>query len=153
MGGPNLEIFKFALYIFTPVVTMRMSFSSPIPSPFHSLSISLSLPSLPSLSPISPPFLLPLLTHSLTHTLPATVYFGTNLDQRFAVPDFWPRPEETHRIPFERAEIVAEMERLKRKRLWLREQRLRNGAREARGDVRAGAGEGRREGEGDEEGG
>lgn len=51
-------------------------------------------------------------------------YYGTNLDARFAVPDFWPKPEQTHRIPHEREEIHAERERLKEKRLWLREKRL-----------------------------
>ncbi|KAL8687969.1 MAG: hypothetical protein Q9218_006002 [Villophora microphyllina] len=40
-------------------------------------------------------------------------YFGTNLESRFTVPDFWPAPEKTHRIPFERDEMKAELERLK----------------------------------------
>jgi protein PET100, fungi type len=136
MGGPNLEIFKFALYIFTPVMTMRMfpllpSHSTskilhPLPAPpipnsqFPTPSYPLPLPFrlLPSPPIPTPP--------APDRNPPKTVYFGTNLDRRFAVPDFWPRPEETHRIPFEREEIVAEMERLKRKRLRLREQRLRN---------------------------
>ncbi|KAF8427393.1 hypothetical protein EV426DRAFT_589856 [Tirmania nivea] len=52
-------------------------------------------------------------------------YFGTNLDERFAVPDFWPRKEETHRIPFEKDEIRGELERLRRRRLERRERRLR----------------------------
>jgi protein PET100, fungi type len=169
MGGPNLEIFKFALYVFTPVMTMRMfsiffpSFTlvlaeppPPLPSPILQLPrfpISLPLPP-PSLRPPPPSLILiPLLppnpfnppsTHPPSLTLPLhTVYFGTNLDRRFAVPDFWPKPSETHRIPFERDEIAAEMERLKRKRLWLREQRLKNeragehqqqGQRERKGD-------------------
>ena len=51
-------------------------------------------------------------------------YFGTNLDQRFAVPDFWPKPEQTHKIPYERDEISAELERLKLKRLAARNRRL-----------------------------
>lgn len=51
-------------------------------------------------------------------------YFGTNLDERFAVPDFWPRKEETHRIPFEKDEIRGELERLRRRRLERRERRL-----------------------------
>ena len=37
-------------------------------------------------------------------------YFGTNLDSRFKVPDFWPKPESTYKIPFEREEIEAELE-------------------------------------------
>ena len=52
-------------------------------------------------------------------------YFGTNLENRFSVPDFWPRPEETHRIPFEKEEIAKELERLKNKRLVKRDMRLK----------------------------
>jgi protein PET100 len=44
-------------------------------------------------------------------------YFGTNLDGRFNVPDFWPKPEQTHKIPFERDEIAKELERLKARNL------------------------------------
>jgi protein PET100, fungi type len=51
-------------------------------------------------------------------------YYGTNLDNRFSVPDFWPKPEQTNRIPFERDEIKSELERLKQRRLYLREKRL-----------------------------
>ena len=51
-------------------------------------------------------------------------YFGTNLEERFSVPDFWPAPESTHKIPFEREEIKAEVERLKAKRLAKRAKRL-----------------------------
>jgi len=51
-------------------------------------------------------------------------YYGTNLDRRFSVPDFWPKPEQTNRIPFEREEIHSELERLRQRRLFLREKRL-----------------------------
>lgn len=51
-------------------------------------------------------------------------YFGTNLESRFSVPDFWPAPESTHKIPFERDEIKAEVERLRAKRLAKRKRRL-----------------------------
>lgn len=51
-------------------------------------------------------------------------YYGTNLDRRFSVPDFWPKPEQTNRIPFEKEEIHSELERLRQKRLLLREKRL-----------------------------
>ena len=51
-------------------------------------------------------------------------YFGTNLEERFSIPDFWPAPESTHKIPFEREEIKAEVERLKAKRLAKRAKRL-----------------------------
>lgn len=52
-------------------------------------------------------------------------YYGTNLDGRFSTPGFWPTPEQTHKIPFERDEIKGELERLRQKRLYLRERRLR----------------------------
>ena len=51
-------------------------------------------------------------------------YFGTNLESRFSVPDFWPKPENTHRIPFERDELKEELERLKQMRLQRRARRL-----------------------------
>jgi protein PET100 len=51
-------------------------------------------------------------------------YYGTNLDNRFSVPDFWPKPEQTNRIPFEREEIRSELERLRERRLFLRDRRL-----------------------------
>lgn len=59
-------------------------------------------------------------------------YYGTNLDQKFSTPDFWPKPEQTHKIPFEREEIKSELERLREKRLWIRERRLAMQARQAR---------------------
>ncbi|KAJ6264755.1 hypothetical protein Dda_0906 [Drechslerella dactyloides] len=74
MGGINLEVFKFGVYILFPIASMY--------------------------------------------------YFGTNLDSRFSVPDFWPKREETHRIPFERDEIRMELDRLKRQRLQRRKERL-----------------------------
>nr|POE53384.1 fad-linked oxidoreductase [Quercus suber] len=51
-------------------------------------------------------------------------YFGANLDSRFAVPDFWPKPGQTHTIPFEREDINDELERLKQRRLAARARRL-----------------------------
>ena len=51
-------------------------------------------------------------------------YFGTNLEERFNIPDFWPAPETTHKIPFERDEIKAEVARLRAKRLEKRARRL-----------------------------
>ncbi|KAI1000790.1 hypothetical protein K3495_g7409 [Podosphaera aphanis] len=78
MGGLNLEVFKFSMYIMFPIAVMY--------------------------------------------------YYGTNLDNRFSVPGFWPKPEESYKIPFEREEIKAELERLKRKRLELREKRLQSEA-------------------------
>lgn len=51
-------------------------------------------------------------------------YFGTNLDERFSVPDFWPKAEQGNRVPFEKDEIQAELARLRAKRLYLRDQRI-----------------------------
>ena len=51
-------------------------------------------------------------------------YFGTNLDTRFHVPDFWPKPEETHKIPFEKEDQVELAKRLKEIRLEKRRRRL-----------------------------
>lgn len=39
-------------------------------------------------------------------------FFGTNLDNRFAVRDFWPRPEECNKVPRDREEVKAEYERI-----------------------------------------
>ncbi|KAK3075529.1 hypothetical protein LTR53_001059 [Teratosphaeriaceae sp. CCFEE 6253] len=74
MGGPNLEVFKFGMYILFPIGVMY--------------------------------------------------YFGTNLDSRFRVPDFWPKEGTTHTIPFEREEIKEELERLRARRLAVRARRL-----------------------------
>ena len=51
-------------------------------------------------------------------------YFGTNLDQRFAVPEFWPKAENANKVPTDREEIRAELERLRARRLYNRERRL-----------------------------
>ena len=51
-------------------------------------------------------------------------YFGTNLENRFSVHDFWPKPETTHKIPFEKDEIKGELERLRTRRLAMRARRL-----------------------------
>ncbi|KXJ88775.1 hypothetical protein Micbo1qcDRAFT_206925 [Microdochium bolleyi] len=74
MGGTNLEVFKFGMYVMFPIGIMY--------------------------------------------------YFGTNLDERFNVPDFWPKAEEGNKVPFEKDEIHAELARLRAKRLYLRDQRL-----------------------------
>ncbi|KAI1365231.1 hypothetical protein F5Y08DRAFT_338941 [Xylaria arbuscula] len=60
-------------------------------------------------------------------------YFGTNLDERFAVPEFWPKPEQANRVPLEKDEIHAELQRLRTRRLYLRDRRL-----EAEAAARAG---------------
>jgi protein PET100, fungi type len=62
-------------------------------------------------------------------------YFGTNLEQRFAVPDFWPTQAQSHKIPFEKEEIKAELLRMQQ------EMRARKEEREAEGRM---ASEGRK---------
>jgi len=47
-------------------------------------------------------------------------YFGTNLENRFSVPGFWPTQEQSHKIPFEREEIRAEVQRIRQKMADLR---------------------------------
>ncbi|KAH7371996.1 hypothetical protein BKA66DRAFT_423317 [Pyrenochaeta sp. MPI-SDFR-AT-0127] len=44
-------------------------------------------------------------------------YFGTNLDGKFTVPEFWPKPGQTHKIPYDREEIAKELERIKERNL------------------------------------
>ncbi|KAL8995162.1 MAG: hypothetical protein Q9169_005047 [Polycauliona sp. 2 TL-2023] len=85
MGGSNLEIFKFGMYIMFPIGWMY--------------------------------------------------YFGTNLERRFAVPDFWPAPETTHKIPFERDELKAELERLRTRRLEGRARRVHEAQNQGEGRV------------------
>ncbi|KAI1754341.1 hypothetical protein F4782DRAFT_494089 [Xylaria castorea] len=74
MGGLNLEVFKFGMYVMFPIGIM--------------------------------------------------FYFGTNLDERFAVPDFWPKPEQVNRVPHDKDEIHAELQRLRARRMYLRDRRL-----------------------------
>ena len=65
-------------------------------------------------------------------------YFGTNLESPFLVPDFWPAPETTHKIPFEREELDQMAEQLKAERLERRRRRLE----QARVEMKEGAGDG-----------
>lgn len=51
-------------------------------------------------------------------------YFGTNLENRFSVPGFWPDPESTNKFPTERKEQVLLLEELKKQRLERRRRRL-----------------------------
>ena len=61
-------------------------------------------------------------------------YFGTNLDTRFSVPDFWPEPGTTHKIPFEKEELKELSEQLKAQRLERRRIRLEQARVEMRGE-------------------
>lgn len=58
-------------------------------------------------------------------------YFGTNLDERFSVPGFWPTAEQSHKIPFEKEEIDRELARMRTVDAVRRERRLRREAMEA----------------------
>ncbi|KAI9656368.1 MAG: hypothetical protein M1831_004620 [Alyxoria varia] len=106
------------------------------------------------------------LNHRLTHHLSGTrleilkfafyisfpigfmYYFGVNLTNdetspfREAARDFWPDREMTHKVPFEREEIREEMERLRARRLEVRERRLEREALEEEGRRRLEGGEG-----------
>ncbi|CAI4219516.1 unnamed protein product [Parascedosporium putredinis] len=73
MGGLNLEVFKFGMYLLFPIGIM-----------YH---------------------------------------FGTNLDSRFAVEGFWPKPEETNKVPHSKEEIKAEYEKIVARQRVLMERR------------------------------
>ncbi len=51
-------------------------------------------------------------------------YFGTNLENRFSVPGFWPEQETLNKIPYESREQVLLLEQLKKTRLERRRKRL-----------------------------
>jgi protein PET100 len=51
-------------------------------------------------------------------------YFGTNLDERFSVPGFWPTAEQSHKIPLEKEEIDRELWRMRMVEAVRRERRL-----------------------------
>ncbi|PYH94238.1 hypothetical protein BO71DRAFT_483916 [Aspergillus ellipticus CBS 707.79] len=52
-------------------------------------------------------------------------YFGTNLDDRFSVPGFWPTAEQSHKIPLDKEEIDKELARMRMVDTVRREKRLR----------------------------
>ncbi|KAI0166579.1 hypothetical protein GGR57DRAFT_510205 [Xylariaceae sp. FL1272] len=90
MGGLNLEVFKFGMYVMFPIGIMY--------------------------------------------------YFGTNLDERFSVPDFWPKPEQANKVPLDRDEIHAELQRLRNRRLYLRDRRIEQETANRREDGNGNAG-------------
>lgn len=51
-------------------------------------------------------------------------YFGTNLENRFSVPDFWPAPDTTHKIPYEKEEQKDMLKKLKAMRMERRRRRF-----------------------------
>ena len=73
----------------------------------------------PTSSPSPHPPTNPLFQFGMYILFPISImyYFGTNLDGKFTVPEFWPKPGQTHKIPYEREEIAKELERLKARNL------------------------------------
>lgn len=58
-------------------------------------------------------------------------YFGTNLDDRFRVKDFWPTAEQSHKIPLDKEEIDQELSRMRMLDSTRRERREREAAAQA----------------------
>ncbi|KAA8643281.1 hypothetical protein EYZ11_002339 [Aspergillus tanneri] len=54
-------------------------------------------------------------------------YFGTNLDERFNVPGFWPTTEQSHKIPLDKEEIDLELARMRMVDATRRERRQATG--------------------------
>lgn len=104
MGGPNLEVFKVS-YFWHP--RLRPAISNLATSHFPQIQILGRYDNTDSLQ----------FGMYILFPIGVMYYFGTNLDNRFSVPDFWPKPEQTHKIPFERDEIVKELERIKARNL------------------------------------
>ncbi len=82
-------------------------------------------------------------------------YFGTNLENRFSVPDFWPSQEQSHRIPYEREEIREEVMRIARetREREVRRERVERQMREGLEEAKSGGGLERRRGAGEGNGG
>ncbi|RMD41485.1 hypothetical protein DV735_g3643, partial [Chaetothyriales sp. CBS 134920] len=86
LRGPNLEIFKFGMYLAFPIGWMY--------------------------------------------------YFGTNLDERFTVPGFWPTQEQSHKLPKESEELAREVERIRLQIKERVEQRQKMQLEEAKANLR-----------------
>lgn len=115
LGGTNLEVFKVRLFL--PPAARRLRTSS------SRLSCQPWVRELMFVFVIAHQFGM-----YIMFPIGWMYYFGTNLDQRFSVPDFWPKAGETHRIPFEREELGVELERLRTRRLAIRDARLQREA-------------------------
>ncbi|GIJ89994.1 hypothetical protein Asppvi_008940 [Aspergillus pseudoviridinutans] len=66
-------------------------------------------------------------------------YFGTNLDDRFSVPGFWPTAEQSHKIPLEKEEIDRELARMRTVDAVRRKRRLQQEAMEAQAQAQVAA--------------
>ncbi|KAE8347970.1 hypothetical protein BDV24DRAFT_157451 [Aspergillus arachidicola] len=62
-------------------------------------------------------------------------YFGTNLDDRFSVPGFWPTTEQSHKIPLEKEEIDKELARMRTVDAIRREKRQREAQAQAQAEA------------------
>ena len=102
MGGLRLEVFKVRT------------------KPPHPLQAPLPLSSKESRLTAPPP---PQFGTYLLFPIGIMYYFGTNLDERFSVPGFWPKPEEANKVPHSREEIKAEYERIVERQRILKERR------------------------------
>lgn len=60
-------------------------------------------------------------------------YFGTNLEDRFSVPGFWPTTEQSHKIPDSKEEIDRELARMRMRDAIRREKRKEQEAMAAAG--------------------
>lgn len=125
MGGPNLEVFKVSLLL--PPFSIVPQIVTAFWNPLSSLEKSITADQYGFKFGMYVMF-----------PIAWMYYFGTNLESRFSVPDFWPKPESSHRIPFERAEMQEELERLKNKRLEKRARRLEMEGKSEGGEERAG---------------
>ncbi|KAE8369075.1 hypothetical protein BDV27DRAFT_153342 [Aspergillus caelatus] len=64
-------------------------------------------------------------------------YFGTNLDDRFSVPGFWPTTEQSHKIPLDKEEIDKELARMRMVDSIRREKRQREAQAQAEAQMQA----------------
>jgi protein PET100 len=101
LQGTNLEVFKVSAH--------------------HHLSLSFLYFGTTALNPSTYSFTMTLVTNTssqfgmyLAFPIGYMYYFGTNLEDRFSVPGFWPTKEQSHKLPYEREEIKAEVERIRR---------------------------------------
>ncbi|PGH00690.1 hypothetical protein GX51_05676 [Blastomyces parvus] len=66
-------------------------------------------------------------------------YFGTNLEERFSVPGFWPSKEQSHKIPLELGDIEKELARMDKEKAFRAAQLRGEGAGSESGSVAEGS--------------
>jgi protein PET100, fungi type len=97
MGGMNLEAFKVGISFFNNIMTSATAVNN---DPLQ-FGVYIMFP------------------------IGIMYYFGTNLDNRFTVPGFWPSAENSNKIPKSREELEAEYERIVARRRYLQEKKSR----------------------------